>query len=52
MSDSVYSVEEAIRTCNMEAYADAIVGGVGEGLSVEQRKICVNECFQFIFSYD
>ena len=29
--------------CNMEYFADAIVGGVGEGLNVEQRKACVNE---------
>lgn len=33
--------------CDMEEYADAIVGTVGEGLNVEQRKVrsssdCVN----------
>jgi hypothetical protein len=27
--------------CEMEAYADAIVGTVGEGLNVEQRKVWV-----------
>jgi hypothetical protein len=27
----------------MESYADAIVGRVGEGLNVEQRKVCVIE---------
>ncbi|KAF8751885.1 ABC transporter, partial [Rhizoctonia solani] len=31
-------VEEVIKMCAMEAYADAIVGIVGEGLNVEQRK--------------
>ena len=31
-------VEDVIRMCEMEAYADAIVGTVGEGLNVEQRK--------------
>ncbi|CAE6363521.1 unnamed protein product [Rhizoctonia solani] len=31
-------VEEVIKMCAMEAYADAIVGTVGEGLNVEQRK--------------
>ncbi|KAF8588872.1 pleiotropic drug resistance ABC transporter [Ramaria rubella] len=31
-------VEEVIRMCEMEAYADAVVGHVGEGLNVEQRK--------------
>ncbi|ELU44170.1 ABC multidrug transporter, putative [Rhizoctonia solani AG-1 IA] len=32
------NVEEVIKMCAMEAYADAIVGIVGEGLNVEQRK--------------
>jgi ABC-type multidrug transport system ATPase subunit len=32
------SVEEVIKMCAMESYADAIVGTVGEGLNVEQRK--------------
>lgn len=27
--------------CNMESYADAIVGSVGQGLNIEQRKVCV-----------
>lgn len=40
-----FSVEEVIRMCNMESFADAIVGGVGEGLNVEQRKVCVTEVF-------
>ncbi|KAG8755116.1 hypothetical protein FRC11_006250 [Ceratobasidium sp. 423] len=31
-------VEEVIKMCAMESYADAIVGTVGEGLNVEQRK--------------
>ncbi|KAF8593780.1 hypothetical protein BDV93DRAFT_566150 [Ceratobasidium sp. AG-I] len=31
-------VEEAIKICAMESYADAIVGIIGEGLNVEQRK--------------
>ncbi|KAF8605578.1 pleiotropic drug resistance ABC transporter [Ceratobasidium sp. AG-I] len=31
-------VEEVIKMCAMESYADAIVGIVGEGLNVEQRK--------------
>ncbi|QRV75743.1 ABC-2 type transporter [Ceratobasidium sp. AG-Ba] len=31
-------VEEVIKMCEMESYADAIVGIVGEGLNVEQRK--------------
>lgn len=32
------SVEEVIKMCAMESYADAVVGTVGEGLNVEQRK--------------
>lgn len=31
-------VEEVIKMLNMEAYAEAIVGVLGEGLNVEQRK--------------
>ncbi|EUC56947.1 pleiotropic drug resistance ABC transporter [Rhizoctonia solani AG-3 Rhs1AP] len=31
-------VEDVIKMCAMESYADAIVGIVGEGLNVEQRK--------------
>ncbi|KDN40770.1 hypothetical protein RSAG8_07945, partial [Rhizoctonia solani AG-8 WAC10335] len=31
-------VEEVIKMCAMESYADAIVGIIGEGLNVEQRK--------------
>ncbi|GJJ10736.1 hypothetical protein Clacol_004963 [Clathrus columnatus] len=31
-------VQDVIRMCDMESYADAIVGTVGEGLNVEQRK--------------
>ncbi|QRW13753.1 ABC-2 type transporter [Ceratobasidium sp. AG-Ba] len=31
-------VEDVIKMCAMESYADAIVGVVGEGLNVEQRK--------------
>ncbi|CAE6479396.1 unnamed protein product [Rhizoctonia solani] len=31
-------VEDVIKMCAMESYADAIVGTVGEGLNVEQRK--------------
>ncbi|KIJ51214.1 hypothetical protein M422DRAFT_158653 [Sphaerobolus stellatus SS14] len=31
-------VEEVIKMCEMEAYADAVVGEVGQGLNVEQRK--------------
>ncbi|KAF8600674.1 hypothetical protein BDV93DRAFT_261149, partial [Ceratobasidium sp. AG-I] len=31
-------VEEVIKMCAIESYADAIVGVVGEGLNVEQRK--------------
>ncbi|KAG8789944.1 hypothetical protein FRC12_013096 [Ceratobasidium sp. 428] len=31
-------VEEVIKMCDMESYADAVVGIVGEGLNVEQRK--------------
>ncbi|KAF8597195.1 hypothetical protein BDV93DRAFT_539338 [Ceratobasidium sp. AG-I] len=31
-------VEEVIKMCAMESYADAVVGVVGEGLNVEQRK--------------
>ncbi|KZS96568.1 pleiotropic drug resistance ABC transporter [Sistotremastrum niveocremeum HHB9708] len=31
-------VEDVIKMCAMETYADAIVGVVGEGLNVEQRK--------------
>ena len=27
--------------CDMETYADAVVGNVGEGLNVEQRKVGV-----------
>ena len=27
--------------CEMESYADAIVGNIGEGLNVEQRKVSV-----------
>ena len=33
-----FSVEEVIKMCAMESYADAVVGTVGEGLNVEQRK--------------
>ncbi|CAE6479478.1 unnamed protein product [Rhizoctonia solani] len=31
-------VEDVIKMCAMESYADAIIGRVGEGLNVEQRK--------------
>ncbi|CAE6431284.1 unnamed protein product, partial [Rhizoctonia solani] len=31
-------VEDVIKMCAMESYADAIIGKVGEGLNVEQRK--------------
>ncbi|KAG9127487.1 hypothetical protein FRC07_013165 [Ceratobasidium sp. 392] len=31
-------VEEVIKMCDMDSYADAVVGTVGEGLNVEQRK--------------
>ena len=40
-SDFGFSVEEVIRMCEMESYADAIVGNIGEGLNVEQRKVSV-----------
>ena len=30
--------------CEMESYADAIVGRVGEGLNLEQRKVCSIAC--------
>jgi len=32
--------------CEMESYADAVVGEVGSGLSVEQRK--VRTSFEFV----
>jgi ATP-binding cassette subfamily G (WHITE) protein 2 (SNQ2) len=31
-------VEEVLKMCAMESYADAVVGKVGQGLNVEQRK--------------
>ncbi|GJJ10735.1 hypothetical protein Clacol_004962 [Clathrus columnatus] len=33
-----FRIHDVIRMCDMESYADAIVGTVGEGLNVEQRK--------------
>ena len=36
--DKLAYVEEVIRLLEMEAYAEAIVGEVGMGLNVEQRK--------------
>ncbi|ELU44174.1 ABC transporter CDR4 [Rhizoctonia solani AG-1 IA] len=38
MEEKSAYVEEVIKMCAMESYADAIVGIVGEGLNVEQRK--------------
>ena len=36
--DKLAYVEEVIRLLEMDAYAEAIVGEVGMGLNVEQRK--------------
>lgn len=36
--DKLVYVEEVIRLLEMEAYAEAVVGDVGQGLNVEQRK--------------
>jgi ABC-type multidrug transport system ATPase subunit len=36
--DKISYVEEVIRMLGMEEYADAVVGVLGEGLNVEQRK--------------
>ncbi|RAL04636.1 pleiotropic drug resistance family ABC transporter [Aspergillus ibericus CBS 121593] len=36
--EKIAYVEEVIKMLNMEAYAEAIVGVLGEGLNVEQRK--------------
>ena len=36
--DKLAYVEEVIRLLEMDAYAEAIVGDVGMGLNVEQRK--------------
>ncbi|KAF8598979.1 pleiotropic drug resistance ABC transporter [Ceratobasidium sp. AG-I] len=38
MAEKRAFVEEVIKMCAMESYADAVVGTVGEGLNVEQRK--------------
>lgn len=35
----MFSVEEVIKMCEMEGYAEAVVGHIGEGLNVEQRKV-------------
>lgn len=37
-SEKLSYVEEVIKMLNMEEYADAVVGVLGEGLNVEQRK--------------
>lgn len=37
-ADKIAYVEEVIRLLEMESYAEAIVGEVGQGLNVEQRK--------------
>ncbi|PYH93948.1 hypothetical protein BO71DRAFT_484181 [Aspergillus ellipticus CBS 707.79] len=36
--EKIAYVEEVIKMLNMEAYAEAVVGVLGEGLNVEQRK--------------
>ncbi|KIJ53326.1 hypothetical protein M422DRAFT_222683 [Sphaerobolus stellatus SS14] len=36
--DKYAYVEKVLKLCGMESYGDAIVGHVGEGLSLEQRK--------------
>lgn len=33
-------VEDVIKMLNMEDFAEAVVGVPGEGLNVEQRKLC------------
>ncbi|OCK85345.1 hypothetical protein K432DRAFT_413340 [Lepidopterella palustris CBS 459.81] len=38
MKEKLDYVEEVIRLLDMEAYSDAVVGVLGEGLNVEQRK--------------
>lgn len=37
-SEKLAYVEEVIRLLEMEGYAEAIVGEVGQGLNIEQRK--------------
>ena len=49
-SDKLAYVEEVIETLDMSQFANAVIGVPGEGLNVEQRKVCLSgePCLNFI----
>lgn len=48
-SNKLAYVEEVIKTLNMSQFANAIIGVPGEGLNVEQRKVCLSGELCLIF---